>query len=144
MILHLDASRTQPRHFEGFAQHPRNRLLMKHDFLGEQRLIMPGCAGIAFAGNIRGSQGGAGTRLVQRRSNIQPYQLGMSMRRQHRPCVQQLGEARRQVVRVECFAGDVAARAFMRDRLANNLHATASSCCSHQNFCRSDWANAKR
>ena len=117
---------------------------MKHDFFGEQRLIMPGCAGIAFTGNIRGSQGGADTRLVQRRSNIQPYQLGMSMRCKHRPCVQQLGEARRQVVSVKCFASYVATRALMRDRLANNLHATASSRCSHQNFCRSDWANAKR
>ena len=144
MILRLDASRTQPRRFEGFAQHPGNRLLMKHDFFGKQRLIMPGCAGIAFAGNVSGRQGGADTRLLQRRSSVQPYQLGMSMRCKHRPCVQQLGEARRQVVRVKGFAGDVAARAFMQDRLANNLHATASSRCSHQNFCRSDCANAKR
>src|SRR5262249_42565520 len=81
----LYARSPQPCCFLSCTQHAGDCLLMKSNFRGEERLIVAGGAGVAFAGDIGGGQGGAYPWLGQGRSGVQCCQSSMSMRRKHWP-----------------------------------------------------------
>src|SRR5882724_4814687 len=132
------------RSFQSLAQHPGNGLLVKYNFRREKWFIVPRCAGVVFTADIRACEYIAYTWLGECSRCVQPGQLGMSMRRQHRPGMQHIGKPTDKIIGIERFAGNMAAGAFMRDGLADDLHATASSRCSHQNFSSKDCASANR
>src|SRR5215470_5863477 len=144
LVLGDHSSSTEPGGFGGFAQNPRNRLRMKNNFCREEGLIVAGTARVAFARNIGGGQSSTDAGLPYRRNNVEFCQSSMRVGREDRPGMEQIGETSQQVIGVESLACNVTARAFMRNSLADNLHATASSSCSHQNFSSSDCASARR
>src|SRR5215831_12401024 len=56
LVLGDHSRSAEPGGFEGFAQDPRDRLRVKNNFCREERLIVAGTAGVAFAGNVGGGQ----------------------------------------------------------------------------------------
>ena len=143
-VVHPHARCPAPRSLQRLRQHPRDRLLVVHHLGGKQRLVMARDARLVFARHIRGGEGGGHAGFGERRRGVERGDRGMGVRREYRPGVQQPGEAAGQVVRVERFAGDVAARAFVGNGLARDVHAAASACCSHQNFSSRLCASASR
>ena len=132
------------RGLQRFGQHPCHGLLMKHHFAREQGLVAAIGAAVILARDVVRGQSRVNAGLGERRRGVQLREHGVSVRGQHRPGVQQEREAARQIVRVQRLAGDMSAGAFMRNRLAGNVHAAASVCCSHQNFSSRFCARASR
>src|SRR5262249_43152390 len=126
LVLGDHSRSAEPGGFEGFAQNPRNRLRMKKNCWREEGLIVAGTARVAFARNIGGRQSSTDAGLPYRRNNDELCQSSMRVRREDRPGMEQIGKTSQQVVGVESLACNVTARAFVRNSLADNLHATAS------------------
>ena len=144
LVLRDHRQGAEARGFQRLAQHPRHRLVVKHHLAGKDRLIVPYRAGIAFARDIGGGQYRHDAGRGERRGSVQVRQFGMCVRRQHRPGVQQPGKARQQIVGVERLAGDVAASAFVRQRLAGPLHAASACRVWWKNFSSRVCATASR
>ena len=126
-VLRDHRQRAEAGGFQRLAQHPRHRLIVKHHLARKDGLIVPYRAGIAFARHIGRGQYPHDAGHPQRRGSVQVRQLGMCVRRQHRPGVQQPRKPRQQIVRVQRLSRDMPASAFVRQWLAGPLHA-ASAC----------------
>ena len=99
------------RGLERLGQHPGDRLPVKHHLVRKERLVVARAAGVAFAWHIVSREHVHHAGFGERRRDVDGGDERMGVRRAHRPGVQQVRKAERQVVGVERRAGDVRRRA---------------------------------
>ena len=128
-VLHHRPRRPALCRLQRLPEHPRHRLPMVHHLARKQ-----GLAGMLLPRHVVARQRRRYARFFHRAGGIEARHQSVRVRRHHGPRMQELREAAHQVVGVQRLAGDVPARAFVRNALPRDLHAAASSRCSHQNF----------